>query len=371
MLSHYNSFGITSICSGYNEIYFDFPGELNSELPTVSSNYDYETNLRLYQDLRKSDKLTVRVVQNIEIPRTTPESLSTLIDSLKSLWYSTGTGDEWIRIGAMKILLDGGILTGTAYQREPWGDKAQNIFGITDPAYRGELNYTREELLTIVKAANDLNWKFTAHCTGGGGVDLLLDVYDEVNKIKPIKERRFSIIHANFFTKEAIEKMNRLGVCADMQPAFFYKDADAMKYILGDKRIKTFQNYRSLIDGGVTVNGGSDHMIKLDANTSINPYNPFLAMWSIVTRTTERGTVILPEEAISREEALRMYTINNAFATFEESIKGSIEPGKLADMVILTDDILSCPLDKIKEIQSEMTILGGKIVYTSGSGLVQ
>ena len=106
-------------------------------------------------------------------------------------------------------------------------------------------------------------------------------------------------------------------------------------------------------------------MVKWDANTSINPYNPFLAMWTMVTRNTERGSVIGASEALTREQALKIYTINNAFASFEESIKGSIETGKLADMAILTDDILTCPVDKIKDIESVMTIVGGKIVYSS------
>ena len=106
-------------------------------------------------------------------------------------------------------------------------------------------------------------------------------------------------------------------------------------------------------------------MVKWDANASINPYNPFLAMWSMVTRTTERNTVIVPEEAITREEALRMYTINNAYASFEEDIKGSIEPGKLADLAILSHDLLDCPAEEIREIQAEMTIVGGKIVYSA------
>ena len=160
--------------------------------------------------------------------------------------------------------------------------------------------------------------------------------------------------------------MSELGVYADMQPAWFYKDADAMKYILGEERIQTFHPYRSLFAAGVMVNGGSDHMVKWDANTSVNPYNPFLAMWTMITRTTERGTVIVPEEAITREQALRMYTINNAYASKEESIKGSIEPGKLADMTVLSDDLLTCPVDHIKSIRSELTIVGGKIVYSSG-----
>src|SRR5205085_1993956 len=212
-----------------------------------------------------------------------------LVDSLKTFRYVTGYGDAMVRVGALKITLDGGILTGTAYLREPWGEKAHAIFGIDDTAYRGIINYSREDLFSIVKAANELNWKFTAHCTGGGGVDMLLDVFEQVNRLKPIKERRFSIIHGNFFTKEAISRMSELGVCADMQPAWFYKDADAMEYILGEKRNQTFHPYRSLIDAGVVVNGGSDHMVKLDANTSVNPYNPFLGMWAVVSRTTERG----------------------------------------------------------------------------------
>jgi predicted amidohydrolase YtcJ len=344
MLKRYNQYGITSICSGSG---------------------DYES-FYIYRDLNKKNRLTTRVFQNILLNLQTGVTAEMLIDTVKALKYVTGYGDEMVRIGALKIVLDGGILTGTAYMREPWGDKASHIFGIDDTSYRGVLNYSRKEVLAIVKVANELNWKFTAHCTGGGGVDLLLDVYEEVNRIKPIRERRFSIIHANFFTKDAIRRMSELGVYADMQPAWFYKDADAMEYILGEKRIQTFHPYRSLIDAGVIVNGGSDHMAKLDANTSINPYNPFLAMWTMISRTTERGSVIMPSEAISREQALETYTINNAYASFEESLKGSIEPGKLADMAVITDDLLTCPVDQIKNIKSDLTLMGGKVMYSSG-----
>jgi predicted amidohydrolase YtcJ len=287
-----------------------------------------------------------------------------LVDSLKAMPYKTGDGDSMVRIGAFKITLDGGILTGTAYQRQPWGNKAREIFGIDDPDYRGIVNYSRDDLFRIVKAANDLNWKFTAHCTGGGGVDLLLDVFDEVNKAKAIHDRRFSIIHGNFFTDESIKKMRKLNVCADMQPAWFYKDADAMNFILPEQVMETFHPYKSLRESGVIVNGGSDHMVKWDANTSVNPYNPFLAMWTMITRMTERGNVILPSQAISRQEAIRAYTINNAYGSFEENLKGSIEAGKLADMIVLSDDILTCPVDQLKNIESDLTLLGGKVVYS-------
>ncbi len=344
MLHRYNQYGITSICSGGG---------------------DYNLFKR-YQTLSKRNKLTTRVFQNLIFSTGKGFTTKMLIAKLKTLHYKTGDGDAMVRIGAFKVILDGGILTGTAFMREPWGNRARDIFGIEDSIYRGVVNYSREDLLAIVKAANDLNWKFTAHCTGGGGVDLLLDVYEEVNKIKPIRDRRFSIIHGNFYTPEAIKRMKALNVCADMQPAWFYKDADAMKYILGDKTIQTFHPYKSLIEAGVVVNGGSDHMVKLDGNISVNPYNPFLAMWAMIARKTERGTVILPSQAISREQALKVYTINNAYGSFEENIKGSIEPGKLADIAVLSDDILKCPINKIKNIQSELTLLGGRIVYSSG-----
>jgi predicted amidohydrolase YtcJ len=334
MLKRYNRYGITSLCSG--------AGDFKS--------------FEMYEELGNEGKLTTRVCQNIML------QAGARIDALD---HVTGYGNEWARIGALKIVLDGGILTGTAYLREPWGEKARSIFGISDPDYRGVVNYSPDELYAIVSAANEHGWKFTAHCTGGGGVDMLLDAYEKADETKPIRERRFSIIHGNFYTERAMRRMSELGVCADMQPAWFYKDADAMRMILGDKRIAGFHPYRSLLDAGVVVNGGSDHMVKWDADASINPYNPFLAMWTIVTRTTERNSVIMPGEAITREEALSMYTINNAYATFEESIKGSIEPGKLADLAILSDDLLDCPVDRIREIESEITMVGGKIVYSS------
>jgi len=343
MFKRYNRYGITSLCSGAG---------------------DFES-FAMYRALGAEGKLTLRVCQNILLRPDSEGKTDMLVDTIKGFNFVTGDGDKWAKIGAVKVYLDGGILTGTAYLREPWGDRAGSIFGIRDTTYRGVINYSQEELLAIVTAANENGWKFTAHSTGGGGVDLLLDVYEQVNEKRSIKDKRFSIIHGNFFTDRAIQRMSELGVYADMQPAWFYKDADAMKFILGEERIETFHPYRSLLDAGVVVNGGSDHMVKWDADASINPYNPFLAMWTVVTRSTQRNRVIMPEEAITREEALRMYTINNAYASFEESIKGSIEPGKLADVAILSDDLLDCPVNQIKDIKSELTIVGGKIVYSS------
>jgi len=345
MLKRYNSYGLTSLFSG-------------------SGNED---NIRLYRKLQEENRLSARIYLNMLFQfseNVTPEEVK---DKIRKQNFRTGNGDEWIRTGPLKIYLDGGILTGTAYMREPWGEKSMGIFDIEDTTFRGIVNYSRDQLLAIVSAVNELDCSFTAHSTGGGGVDLLLDVFGEVNRTRAIRDRRFSIIHGNFYTPAAMEKMAQLGVYANMQAAWFYKDADAMSQILGEERIKTFHPYKSMLEAGMMINGGSDHMVKWDADASINPYNPFLAIWSMVTRKTENSNVVLPYEAVSREDALKMYTINNAWASFEEDLKGSIEPGKLADLAVLSDDLLTCPEDQIKKIVSEMTIVNGKIVYSSGT----
>jgi predicted amidohydrolase YtcJ len=344
MLKRYNRYGITSIFSGSG---------------------DFET-IKMYLDMKEKNILTARIYQNILIKPERGIKEDVLIERLMAFRRKTGDGDNWVKTGSLKIFLDGGILTGTAYLSEPWGEEAGKIFGINDPAYKGVINYSREDLIAIVSAANKLNWSFTAHATGGGSVELLLDVFKEVDNSKPVSERRFSIIHGNFFSEHSIRLMKELGVYANIQPAWLFKDAGAMERILGKERTRIFHPYKSLIEAGIMLNGGSDHMVKWNANESINPYNPFLAMWTAVTRKTENDSLFMPEQAISREQALKMYTINNAFASFEELSKGSIEQGKLADMAVLSDDLLTCTEDQIKNIESILTIVGGRIVYSSG-----
>ncbi len=345
LFEHYNSVGITSICSGSGK----------------------PEDLRWYEALRDSGELTVRVYHNLYAPFGKNTSVDDMITALNNFDVTTGSGDSWVKVGALKIILDGGILTGSAYLRQPWGDRAADIYGITDPSYRGIINFSHDELVKIIAAANDSGWKFTAHVTGGGAVDILLDAMEEVNMKTPIRGRRFSIIHGNFYTPAAMTRMAEMDVYADMQPAWFYKDAELIHHVLGAERIRHFHPYKSLLDYGIMVNGGSDHMVKLDSYTAINPYNPFVAMWSVITRNTEKGSVFVSEEAINREQALKMYTINNAYASFEEDIKGSIEPGKLADLAVLSDDLMTCPTDSIKQIKVILTMVNGKIVYERGS----
>jgi predicted amidohydrolase YtcJ len=341
LFHRYNSIGITSVCSG---------GGTQEELKT-------------FEALKANGDLSVRVFHNIIVPFDMNLSVAEMRDALKRMGVKTGDGDEWVKVGALKVVLDGGMLTGTAFLNEPWGRNARDIYGINDPNYRGELFYSKNQLINLITAGAEAGWKLTAHVTGGGGVDTLLAAYEAVNASIPIRDRRFSIIHGNFYSADAINKMAAMNIYADMQPAWFFKDTDLLSKVLGSKRITTFHPYRALIDAGIVINGGSDHMVKVDPNTSINPYNPFIAMWSVVTRKTEKGMVFNPEQAISRAEALKMYTINNALASFEEDVKGSIEQGKFADLVVLSNDILTCPADSIKEITPLLTMVNGKKVF--------
>ena len=127
--------------------------------------------------------------------------------------------------------------------------------------------------------------------------------------------------------------------------------------------MKDFLPLRTLFDKGLVVAGGSDHMIRFDSRNAINPYNPFFGMWMAITRKTTDGAVLEPEQTITREQALRMWTVNAAYASFEEKVKGSIEPGKLADLVVISKDILHCPVDEIKDIEALLTVVDGRVVY--------
>jgi predicted amidohydrolase YtcJ len=152
-------------------------------------------------------------------------------------------------------------------------------------------------------------------------------------------------------------------VCVDTQPAWYYKDGDALADAFGGTRLKNFIGLADWKRGGVKVAINSDHMQGIDPNKSLNPFNPFLTMGVAVTRKTESGLVIGPRQKVSREDALRMMTIDAAYLSFDEKKKGSIEVGKLGDLAVLADDFMACDEDHIKDIKVAATVVGGKVVY--------
>jgi predicted amidohydrolase YtcJ len=282
---------------------------------------------------------------------------------IRSLPFPFGEGDDLLRVGPLKIVADGGILAGTAYMREPYGPQAASLYGIADPGYRGFLTLSPEKMRNIVRTGHRLGWQMVAHVTGDAGVDAVLDAFEAADADRSIRDRRFTLIHAYFPTPDVARRAARLGVAVDTQPAWYYKDADALRPALGEPRLRPFIGLAEWWRAGVKVALNTDHMFGVEPNASLNPFNPFLTMSVAVTRRTEGGHVVGPEQAISREDALRMMTVNAAWLSFEEHRKGSIEVGKLGDLAVLSEDFLACPPERLKDIRAVLTVLGGRIVH--------
>ena len=203
----------------------------------------------------------------------------------------------------------------------------------------------------------------TAHTAGEAAMDVLLKAYDHADRVVGIRGRRWLITHANFTSAENLKRCVALGVGADVQPAWIFKDTRTLLGVLGPKRMAWFHPYRKWLDAGVTIGGGSDHMIRVDPLEATNPWDPWLGIHVALTRQTESGLVLNPEEKLTREQALRLYTINNAYLNREEKDKGTLEIGKLGDCIVIDRDYLTCPVDDILQTRVLQTIVGGRIVY--------
>jgi len=340
LLKDYNSVGLTSICD---------------RLAT-------DDGIRLYEALLQRDALSCRVFLSYSVnAQASMEEIEATIK--KAATHPRHAYDNRLWLRGVKVFLDGGMLTGSAYMRQPWG--ISSIYSITDPTYRGLLYIEPSKLYQMSKLALQNDLQFTAHSVGDGAVHALIDAYERISTQDfAVRDKRPCITHCNFMSAEAIERMAKVGIVADLQPAWLFLDGKTLLKQFGDDRTAYFQPYRTLADSGVIVGGGSDHMQRIGSLRSVNPYNPFLGM-SVAIQRLPRGMErpLHPEQAITRQEAIRLYTLNNAYLTFEEDRKGSIEKGKLADFIVLDRDILDCPLDQIASTRVLETYVGGKMVY--------
>lgn len=314
-----------------------------------------------YRRLRAAGKLPIRVRISQHVNNTGKTAdLVAAIDKIAD--NPLCQGDARLRIIGIKTFLDGGMLTGSAYMLEPWG--VSRIYSIDDPGYRGIRYIPAETLVPMVRAAVERGLQFTAHSVGNGAVQALLDAYEEVNRTLPIASTRPCITHSNFMSQKSIEKAARLGVMVDIQPAWLYLDTRTLTAQFGYDRLRYFQPLRSLFEAGVTAGGGSDHMQKIGSLRSINPYDPWLGIWTTITRRARwHDDVLHPEESLSREQAIRFYTINNARIMFLEDRIGTLEAGKWADFIVLDRDLLTCPVDDIRQVKVLETWLAGERIY--------
>jgi predicted amidohydrolase YtcJ len=321
---------------------------------------------RAYESLKASGRLRVRTTMTLQLP--TGLAAADAARLIEAIPLKPREGDERLRVGPLKIAVDGGILLGTSYMREPYGPASRALYGDQGDAYRGFLTTTPEAIRAVMIAGQARGWQMTAHVTGDAGVDVVLDGFEAAQKAHPRADARQTLIHAYFPTPEVARRAAALGVYVDTQPAWFYKDVDTLLQALGPARLQHFIGLRTWRDAGAHVAINTDHMFGVDRDTAMNPFNPFLTIATATGRRTERGQVVGGDEAVSREQALRMMTIEAAGLTFDEKTRGSLEVGKAGDLAVLSDDVLAAPEARLRRIVSELTVVGGVVAYERGQG---
>lgn len=303
---------------------------------------------RLLQEMERRGLLTMRV--NFLVRLGGVQKAEEVAARVASWNLKPDEGDDWLRIWGIKLGVDGGFEGGlmTAPYAEPYGQGG---------TYKG-LQTAREDLHTeITRELARLGWRVATHAVGDAAIDQVLRAYDAANTIQPIKGRRWAIEHAFVPRPDQFPILNRLDVMISAQDHLYLAGPSLKKY-WGEKRAAWVTPLRAYLDGlsnKMAVSSGTD--------ASVVPYPPLWTIYHFVTRDTISGGVYGRDQRIRREEALRMSTINNAYLNFEEKIKGSLEPGKLADLVVLSEDIMTCPEQKIRDMTVLMTLVDGKIVY--------
>jgi len=291
---------------------------------------DSPAEISVIQKLRTQNKLPLRVYILIPVE---------FLDDFVKLGLHTGFGDSTVKIGCVKILADGSLGARTAALKEPYSDQ---------PTTKGMMLYTPEELNKMVVEAHEADFQLAIHAIGDYAVEIVLNAVEEALLRVPRENHRHRIEHASVLNERAAQRMRELNLIASVQPHFVVSDFWAVERV-GRERARWVYPFRALMKEGVVVAGGSD--------CPVEPINPLFGIQAAVVRET------FPEEGVSVDEALRVYTINGAYASFEDDVKGSVEVGKLADLVVLSESPLSVESDKIGTIGVEMTVVGGKIVY--------
>jgi len=308
---------------------------------------DIVSPYRMFQELKAKGQLTMRVNYLMRIFDFS--SVDKVRATIASWNVRPDEGDEWLRIGGMKTLVDGGFEGGN--MREPYAEP----YG-RGGKFRGIQVVPSADYTAVVLELNRQGWRVATHAVGDAAVDQVLAAYESADKERSIRDRRWAIEHLFIGRPDHYPRIRALGVVVSAQD-HLYLAAPSMAKYWGRARAEHVTPVRTFLDEKLLVAGGTD--------SPVIPYNPFWAMYHFITRDTISDGVYGATQRITREEALRIYTINNARLTFEESIKGSIEPGKLADLVVLSADFLSVPESAVPSIRPLATMVGGRFVYAA------
>jgi len=293
-------------------------------------------DLRAYQDARESGDLSVRVYCSIFFSH---------IQQMLDGGVRTGLGDEWVRVGFMKMICDGSISERTARLSQPYIGRP-NDFGI--------LVATEDELFEHGRKGHAAGWQIGTHANGDVGIDTTLRVYERLQKELPRRDPRFRLEHCTVVNDSLVRRISALGAIPTPFSTYVYYHGEKMKEY-GPERLDHMFALRCFIDAGIRPTQASDY--------PPGPFEPMMALQSEVTRTDSKGTVWGAKQKITLEEAIRVGTIHGAYASYEENVKGSIEPGKLADLVVLGRDPFKTDPTQLINIPIERTMVGGKWVW--------
>jgi len=302
---------------------------------------------RMFQELKAKGELTMRVNYLMRIFDFS--SVEKVRATIASWNVRPDEGDEWLRIGGMKTLIDGGFEGG--HMREPYAEP----YG-RGGKFKGIQVVPIADYNAVVLELNRQGWRVATHAVGDAAVDQVLAAYEAADRERSIRDRRWTIEHLFIGRPDHYPRIRALGVVVSAQD-HLYLAAPSLANYWGRARAEQVTPVRTFLDEKLLVAGGTD--------SPVIPYNPFWAMYHFVTRNTISDGVYGASQRITREEALRIYTINNARLTFEEGIKGSIEPGKLADLVVLSADCLTVAESAIPSIKPLATMVGGKFVHVA------
>jgi predicted amidohydrolase YtcJ len=305
-------------------------------------NPDY-ADIAVYDELRQRGELITRIYA---------APLIAEVDDQAKIGIRHAFGDPYLRIGALKAYADGSLGSGTAYFFEPFGDP---------PSGRGLLN----DLMIPLSAMRDRMMKADAaglqlctHAIGDQGISIILDLYSEIVQAHGETDRRLRIEHAQHMAAKDFDRFAKLHVIASMQPYQAIDDGRWAESRIGHDRASRTYAFRTMLDHGVRLAFGTDW--------DVAPLNPLLGVYAAVTRATLDGKNPggwFPEQRLTVPETVEAYTLGSAYAEFQDTVKGSITPGKLADMVLLSDDIFTIDPVKIRDVKVLKTFVGGKLVY--------
>jgi hypothetical protein len=298
---------------------------------------------RLLQEMQKRGLLTMRI-QALLRPG---GDAAAVARSLDESGLRQGDGDAWLRIGGIKLAVDGGFEGGLMREpyEEPWGERG---------TFRGLQTVERGAFIETVRVLNTRGWRVATHAVGDAAMDLVLDAYERANADTSIVDRRWSIEHAFIGRPDHLPRLKALGVALAVQDHLYLAGPSLVRY-WGTARAGLTTPVRMYLDAGLPVSSGTD--------APVVPYPPLWTLYHFISRDTISGGVLGAEQRVTREEALRIATMGNAWLMMEERERGSIEVGKLADLVVLSEDPLTAAETRVRDASVLMTIVGGRVVY--------